>query len=132
VCRTLERSEKGTVANSLKDLTLMREFTAGQLNFAEPWEARVFALAVSLSKNGGFSWNEFRELLIAEIASADAAEHTDRAHTSYYECCLVAFEKLIVAKGMTNQIEVADRAETIAANPPVPTKAISAGPVKIA
>lgn len=110
----------------------MREFPSGQINFAEPWEARVFALAVSLSKSGGFSWNEFRDLLVTEIATADAADYADRAGTSYYECWLAAFEKLIIHKGMTNQIEVADRAETIAANPPAPTKAISTGPVKIA
>jgi nitrile hydratase accessory protein len=120
------------VPSSLKDLMVMREFPSGELTFAEPWEARVFALAVSLSKSGSFSWNEFRDLLIAEIAIADAADHANQAHPSYYECWLAAFEKLIVHKGMTNQIEVAERAETIAANPPAPTKAISAGPVKIA
>jgi hypothetical protein len=41
--------------------------------FAEPWEARAFALALTLSEGGQFSWDEFRNRLIAEIAEADAA-----------------------------------------------------------
>src|SRR6202043_130226 len=41
--------------------------------FAEPGEARAFAIALTLSGGKGFSWNEFRERLIAEIAQADAA-----------------------------------------------------------
>ena len=117
---------------SLHDLTRMQEFPSGQLNFAEPWEARAFALAVSLSRNGRFSWNEFRDRLIAEIAVADAAERASQTPASYYECWLAALEKLIVAKGMTNVVEVDGRAEIIAANPPEPTKAVSSGPVKIA
>jgi len=110
----------------------MREFPTDQTNFAEPWEARVFALTISLAESGRFAWNEFRDLLIAEIADADAAERVDDPKPTYYDCWLVAFEKLLVAKGMTDQAEVSERAEIIAANPPARTKAVSFGPVKIA
>ena len=41
--------------------------------FAEPWEARAFAMAVTLFEGGRFSWNEFRERLVEEIARADSA-----------------------------------------------------------
>lgn len=115
---------------SLQDL--MREFPPGQANFAEPWEARVFALTVSLAESGRFAWNEFRDLLIAEIAIADAAERAGNSHPTYYECWLAAFEKLLAAKGMTDEAEISQRAEFIAANPPARTKAVSFGPVKIA
>jgi len=110
----------------------MQQFPSGQVNFAAPWEARVFALALSLSKSGSISWNEFRDLLIAEIAIADAADRAGDAAPSYYECWLAAFEKLIVSKGMTDHAEVSGRAEVIAANPPERTKARSSGPVRIA
>jgi nitrile hydratase accessory protein len=110
----------------------MQEFPPGEVNFAAPWEARVFALALSLSKSGSFSWNEFRDSLIAEIAIADAADRAGDATPSYYECWLAALEKLIVAKGMTDHYEVSGRADAIAANPPERTKARSSGPVKIA
>ncbi len=41
--------------------------------FAAPWEARAFALAVTLSGGERFAWDDFRDLLIAEIAAGDAA-----------------------------------------------------------
>jgi len=115
---------------SLQDL--MGEFPADQANFAEPWEAHVFALTVSLAESGRFVWDEFRDRLIAEIAAASAAERTDASKLSYYECWLAALEKLLAAKGMTDEAEVSERAEVIAANPPARTKAVSSGPVKIA
>jgi len=117
---------------SLRDLIQMREFPADEIAFAEPWEARIFALTVSLANSGRFSWNEFRDRLVAEIAQADAAEIAGNPHPSYYECWLAAFEQLLNAKGMANEAEVAKRAEFIAANPPAPTKALSSGPIKIA
>ena len=110
----------------------MREFPTDQANFAEPWEARVFALTISLAESGCFVWNEFRDLLIAEIAIADAAERVGDPKPTYYECWLAAFEKLLAVKGMTDAAEVSERAEFIAANPPARTKAVSFGPVKIA
>jgi len=109
----------------------MRELTPDQANFAEPWEARVFALTVSLAESGRLVWNEFRDLLIAEIVIADAAERAGNPHPTYYECWLAAFEKLLAAKGMTDEAEVSQRAEIIAANPPARTRAVSSGPVKI-
>jgi nitrile hydratase accessory protein len=110
----------------------MREFPIDQANFAEPWEARVFALTLSLADRGRFAWNEFRDLLIAEITLADAAERVGDPKPTYYECWLAAFEKLLAVKGMTDAAEVSERAEIIAANPPARTKAVSFGPVKIA
>jgi len=106
--------------------------------FAEPWEARAFALALTLSRSGRFSWNEFRELLIAEIAKADAAtKHQGRtdahpAPDAYYECWLAALEKLLREKALLGADEIERRAAAIAASPPAPTKAQSRGPIRIA
>ena len=105
--------------------------------FAEPWEARAFALALTLSAGGKFLWEEFRDHLIAEIAQADAAVSdahaaADPAHEHYYECWLSALEKLLREKALLNGAEIERRAEAIAASPPAPTKAQSRGPIKIA
>lgn len=36
--------------------------------FAEPWQARAFALAVVLNERGAFAWPEFAAALAAECA----------------------------------------------------------------
>jgi len=103
--------------------------------FAEPWEARAFAMAVTLFESGRFSWNEFRERLVEEIARADSAAALRDAPVeggAYYECWLRALEKLLGAKGILSPAEIERRAEAIAASPPAPTKALSRGPIKVA
>jgi nitrile hydratase accessory protein len=71
--------------------------------FEEPWQAQVFALAVSLSERGLFTWGEWAEALGAEIAKAP-----ERA---YYDAWLEALEGLIVAKGVGSWGELAALAE---------------------
>ena len=68
----------------------------GELVFAAPWEGRVFGLAVALHERGLYTWDEFRDRLIAEIARADRAGDP----SSYYERWLAAFERLLLDKGM--------------------------------
>ena len=74
---------------------------SGELVFHDPWERKVFAMAVFLCEQGLFQWDEFRDHLIAEIA---AAEHVVDPHAptspppSYYESWLAAFEKLLREK----------------------------------
>jgi nitrile hydratase accessory protein len=108
--------------------------------FAEPWEARAFALAVTLSGGERFAWDDFRDLLIAEIAAGDAAaagvaplaDAADAASAPYYERWLAALERILCAKAMLKADEIDRRAAAIAASPPAPTKAQGHGPIKIA
>ena len=58
--------------------------------FAEPWEAQAFALAVSLSERGLFTWSEWTE------AVAGATEE------GYYERWLATLERLVVERGATD------------------------------
>jgi nitrile hydratase accessory protein len=63
----------------------------------------VFALAVSLCEQGSYQWDEFRDHLIAEIATAEKAAGPNAAPASlpsYYENWLTAFEKLLAKKGL--------------------------------
>ena len=89
--------------------------------FDEPWQARVFALVVRLCRDGRYEWDEFRRLLIAEIGAADAAGDGE---TGYYDHWLAASEKLLGARGLLAQDDLAGRKAELAANPPEPTKAV--------
>jgi nitrile hydratase accessory protein len=75
--------------------------------FAEPWQASAFALAVSLSHQGHFSWPEWAAALGEELkASAARGEPTDGSR--YYHCWLATLERLVVAKGLSDPAALSD------------------------
>jgi nitrile hydratase accessory protein len=78
----------------------------GEPVFNEPWESRVFGMAVGLCERGLYDWDEFRESLIAEISSADA-RHED---STYYERFLRVLQLLVVEKGICIDSEIDQRA----------------------
>ena len=67
--------------------------------FREPWEARTFAMALSLHEAGVFTWKEWAEALGAEIKRAQAAGDPDTGET-YYQHWLATLERLVAAKGV--------------------------------
>ena len=70
--------------------------------FAEPWQALAFALAVSLSRQGHFSWKEWAEALAEELKTSSArGEPDDGSH--YYHCWLATLERLVVAKRLSDK-----------------------------
>jgi nitrile hydratase accessory protein len=76
---------------------------SGELVFHDPWERKVFALAVTLCEQDLFEWEEFRERLMAEIATAEHAAGPQALTSvlpSYYESWLAALEKLLREKGI--------------------------------
>ncbi|MGH8011895.1 MAG: nitrile hydratase accessory protein [Candidatus Binataceae bacterium] len=101
--------------------------------FHEPWEARVFALVLSMAGAERIEWEEFRRHLIAEIARDEAAhghalEPRDEA---YYQCWLRAFEELLAANRILDKREIELRTGEIAASPPAPSKPAFNGFVKV-
>ncbi len=75
--------------------------------FSEPWQASAFALAVSLSHQGHFTWSEWAATLGEELkASAARGEPDDGSH--YYHCWLAALERLVAAKGLSKTTELLD------------------------
>jgi nitrile hydratase accessory protein len=62
--------------------------------FAEPWEAQAFALAVSLQERGVWTAAEWADALGAEIARNPDAP--------YYRQWLAALEHLVAEKGLTD------------------------------
>jgi nitrile hydratase accessory protein len=77
--------------------------------FAEPWQAQAFALAVRLSEQGHFTWKEWSAALADELKSAAALE--GEPARGYYEHWLAALERLVTAKGLTNEAALLERKE---------------------
>jgi nitrile hydratase accessory protein len=70
--------------------------------FSAPWEARAFAIALKLSESGLFTWDEFRDRLIAEVRASDRVRARDGTsdHGEYYEHFLRALERMLAEKGI--------------------------------
>ena len=82
----------------------------GEPVFNEPWESRIFGAAVALCEGGLFEWDEFRERLMAEIATADAGRDASaQPSSSYYERFLAALERLLIDKGVCASEEIDQR-----------------------
>ena len=78
--------------------------------FAEPWQAQAFALAVKLSEQGHFTWKEWAAGLADELRAAAARGEPDDG-SRYYEHWLTALERLVTAKGLTDQNALLTRRE---------------------
>ena len=89
----------------------------GELVFAEPWESRVFGLAVSLRQRGLLDWERFRERLIAEIAAWERAHGPEEPYP-YYACWRRALEGVLAETGHCAAPELDARHRALAARPP--------------
>jgi nitrile hydratase accessory protein len=102
-------SEPDVIADSnrLSDLPRLPRDEGGPV-FAEPWQAQAFALAVTLSEQGHFTWKEWAATLAVELkAAADRGEPDDGSH--YYEHWLAALEQLVSSKQLADPIELVKR-----------------------
>ena len=88
----------------------------GELVFSAPWESRLFGVTLALCERGLFEWEEFRRLLIDEIARWEVGGHPPAAW-SYYACWQAAFERLLGAKGVCAGAELERRVRELAARP---------------
>lgn len=73
--------------------------------FCTPWEAKAFALAVTLQEAGYFTWSEWAECLATEIKSAQVEGDPDLG-TTYYRHWLCALERMVVEKGVATSEEL--------------------------
>jgi nitrile hydratase accessory protein len=74
--------------------------------FAEPWQARAFAMVVACHARGVFTWPEWAAALSAEIRAHGGDDDGRR----YYEFWLHALEDLLVAKGAARHDGIDDLA----------------------
>lgn len=89
----------------------------GELIFAVPWESQAFGVALALHEAGCIEWEDFRQLLIAEIGNWEAA-HSAEDGWSYYTCWLRALERLVNERGLVTAGDLRARAALLAARPP--------------
>ncbi len=76
--------------------------------FAEPWQARAFALTLKLFEQGHFTWGEWTTALARELkAVADRGEIDDGSR--YYNHWLKALETLVVTKGLADTVTLIER-----------------------
>ena len=79
---------------------------SGEMVFHDPWERRAFALAVAMCERGHYRWDEFRERLVAAIASTgEAPGDSGPATPGYYEHWLASLEALLRDKDLVNPPE---------------------------
>ena len=72
----------------------------GELVFQAPWEGRAFGIAVVLHEKGAYSWEEFRDRLVRNVADGSSA---------YYESWLTALargEALVRMRGEVWKLQV--------------------------
>jgi nitrile hydratase accessory protein len=73
--------------------------------FAEPWQARAFALAILASRRGCFTWAEWTQALGRELqAGSSAQSRLGDAH--YFDCWLRTLQGLLVGKGAIGPTEL--------------------------
>jgi nitrile hydratase accessory protein len=84
--------------------------------FQAPWQARVFALMVSMVNNHHFPWKNFQERLAAAIKRQ---EETDRPQTGqeisqqYFDCWLMASQETLLSEGFLTLDNIAAQIEVI-------------------
>ena len=72
----------------------------GHLRFDRDWEKMAFGVAIALSKQGHYEWEEFRQTLIAAISEWEANHNLNDPEWDYYQCWLAALEKLAIESGV--------------------------------
>ena len=79
----------------------------GELIFNEAAEGRVFGMALVMHEQGRFAWDEFRDRLIDQIATAQQGG----SDSTYYERWLDALERLLIDKALLSSDELSARLE---------------------
>ena len=101
-----------TISNMTGSIALPRR--NGELVFEEPWEGRVFGLAVALTEAGACEWSDFSERLIEETAS----DEQQGRYGDYYNRWTRALERLAIDRGLVTSTELEARTQAKAAEDP--------------
>ena len=78
----------------------------GQLRFERPWEGRMFAVALALSREGHYEWEDFRQSLIASIAEWEAGHADWSRDWDYYQRWLQALEHMVLTANLIDPTEL--------------------------
>ena len=88
----------------------------GEVVFEEPWQGRIFAMAILLHEKGLFSWPEFQAELIAVISVWDNTESSE-SNYQYYEHFSEALKNLLNKKDIVGSGEISDRFDEFRSRP---------------
>ncbi|GKQ51637.1 nitrile hydratase accessory protein [Bradyrhizobium sp. Ce-3] len=75
----------------------------GSLCFSAPWERQAFGIALALSKQGVFEWDDFRSEMISSIAAWEATHDKTDPNWDYYEIWLTVLEQMVQRSGLVDQ-----------------------------
>jgi nitrile hydratase accessory protein len=81
------------------------------LQFDEPWQGRIFGLALALSEAGNYPWESFRQNLIRAIGQWERSHTLNDPEWRYYEQWLTAFENLVLELDIVKPEELDERTE---------------------
>lgn len=79
----------------------------GRLHFDRDWQRTLFGLALSVSKQGHFEWEDFRRHLIREIGDWEQLPCGAQPPWDYYERFLGALLKVLEEHGVVRADELA-------------------------
>jgi nitrile hydratase accessory protein len=72
----------------------------GKLVFNKAWERTVFGMALALSKQGHFEWEDFRQNLIANIVAWEHEACDGKTQWDYYERYTLALIAVLEQDGI--------------------------------
>jgi nitrile hydratase accessory protein len=84
--------------------------------FRLAWHSRIFALIVSLTKEGRISWPSFQRRLIAQITQTElqiTCLTPEEIDLLYFDCWLEAAQETLVAEGFILGCEIDDQIHRI-------------------
>jgi len=88
----------------------------GEVLFEEPWQGRVFGMAVALNQAGVFAWPEFQAKLIEVVGEWDCGAASDDVYR-YYDHFQSALHRLLTGKGVVSTEDLDERTAQFAARP---------------
>ncbi len=80
-----------------------------QILFSREWEGRAFGIALALSKQGHFEWEDFRQQLIASISEWEGEHAKDDPSWDYYQRWMIALERVLVDRKLVSTHEIEKR-----------------------
>lgn len=86
----------------------------GELVFEAPWESQAFGMAIVLSEEGYYDWEEFRQRLISQIGDWERSDEDERAVWDYYRHWLASLEALLKDRGLLSEGEIDERTAELA------------------
>jgi nitrile hydratase accessory protein len=78
----------------------------GKLHFSQEWQRTLFGMALAVSKQGHFEWEDFRQNLIRSIGDWEQMDCQNQPPWDYYERFLQALERVLEQHALVSQVEI--------------------------